>query len=222
MPASKHTIEEKIKIVQAMEQGKSKQRLAEKHQVSIKTLHCWKEKYYRLGVEGFEASTLPVKYPKVFQDIVIREYLNGEISISALAKKYDISNETRIHGWLMRYNNETLSNPTEAGAPPMTQTRQTTMAERVRMVKYYEANDVSYSVLAKEFNVSYQQARNIVQKFERFGVAGLDDRRGKRKAASERTDAEVLTEKIKALEAKNKELEVENAFLKKLDELGRS
>lgn len=76
----------------------------------------------------------------------------------------------------MRYNNETLSNLTEAGAPPMTQTRQTTLEKRVRMVKYYEAHDVSYSELAKQFNVSYQQARNIVQKFDQFGVEGLGDR----------------------------------------------
>lgn len=221
MPASKHTVEEKIKIVQAIDQGRSKQRLAEMHQVSIVTLDRWRKKYHRLGVEGFEASTLPVKYPRVFQDIVIREYLDGEISISALAKKYDISNENRIHGWLMRYNNDTLLNPTEAGVSPMTQSRQTTMEERVRMVKYYEANDVSYSELAKQFNVSYQQARNVVQKFERFGVNGLEDRRGKRKAASEHTDADILAKKIKALEKKNKELEVENVFLKKLDELER-
>lgn len=221
MPASKHTIEEKIKIVQAMDAGSSIQRLAEKHQVHIKTLDRWRKKYHRLGIEGFEASTLPVKYPRVFQDIVVEEYLNGEHSIGELAKKYEISNETRIHGWLMRYNNETLSNQTEAGALPMTQSRQTTMEERVRMVKYYETNDVSYSELAKHFNVSYQQARNIVQKFERFGVHGLEDRRGKRKPASEHTQADVLSEKIKALEAKNKELEIENAFLKKLEELGR-
>lgn len=222
MPASKYTIEEKLEMVHALENGTSIHRLAEIYEVSTRTLWRWNERVQRLGAEGFKTSSAQVRYPKSFQDIVIREYIDGALSMTDLARKYDISSEAVIWAWMLRYNEEEISKSKEAGIAPLTKTRQTTLEERVQIVKYYEAEQVSYSELAEAFNISYQQARNLIKKFQQFGHKGLEDRRGKRKPVSEYSDLDKLAAKVKRLEAEKQKLEVENAFLKKLEELERS
>ena len=54
------------------------------------------------------------------------------------------------------------------------------------------------------------------------GEGGLDklkDNRGRTKPVEEMTEVEKLKAEMKILEAKNRQLEIENAFIKKLQEL---
>ena len=62
---------------------------------------------------------------------------------------------------------------------------------------------------------------NWVKKHEESGVNGLIDRRGKRKPLEEMTDVERLRAELKILEAENKQKEMENHLLKKLEEVER-
>ncbi|CDB35681.1 transposase IS3/IS911 family protein [Phascolarctobacterium sp. CAG:266] len=94
-----------------------------------------------------------------------------------------------------------------------------TLEDRVEVVKHYLEISRDYSETAIKFEVSYQQVYQWVQKYNKFGVDGLIDRRGKRKAEDELTEVEKLKLNIKLLEAKNRRIELENAFLKKLNEL---
>lgn len=93
------------------------------------------------------------------------------------------------------------------------------LEDRVEVVKHYLEISRDYSETAIKFEVSYQQVYQWVQKYNKFGVDGLIDRRGKRKAEDELTEVEKLKLNIKLLEAKNRRIELENAFLKKLNEL---
>lgn len=63
--------------------------------------------------------------------------------------------------------------------------------------------------------------RSWVIKFEESGIDGLLDRRGKCKPEDQLTEVEKLKAQMQLLEAKNKRLEMENALLKKLEEIER-
>ena len=75
---------------------------------------------------------------------------------------------------------------------------------------------------AKKYNVSYQQVYSWTRKFQKFGDAGLEDRRGKRTEDQEpRTAEEEMKIRIAQLEHELYMTKLERDLLKKLDELER-
>lgn len=103
----------------------------------------------------------------------------------------------------------------------MTKGRKTTQEERIEIVAYCLENSRDYAKAVEKYGVSYQQIYAWVRKYEEQGVAGLSDKRGKRKDISEMTEVERLRAENRMLQAKIKEAEMENALLKKLKELER-
>ncbi len=87
-----------------------------------------------------------------------------------------------------------------------------TFKDHIEVVKHYLEISKDYSATAIKFEVSYQQVYQWVQKYNKFGVDRLIDHRDKRRAEAELTEVEKLN--IKLLEAKNRRIESENAFLK--------
>lgn len=104
----------------------------------------------------------------------------------------------------------------------MKQGRVTTQEERIKIVRECIASDKNYGEMALKYNVSYQQARTWTLRFEELGEAGLEDRRGKRKKdQTPRTELEQAQIEIEQLKHKLYLSEMENALLKKLDEIER-
>lgn len=102
----------------------------------------------------------------------------------------------------------------------MRKARNTTPEERLKIVQECIANNKNYGAAALKYECSYQQVRNWVLRYEKMGVAGLEDRRGRRAGSMpSRTPEEELRDKIAELERKNKELQMENDVLKKVREL---
>ncbi len=97
--------------------------------------------------------------------------------------------------------------------------RKTTQKERAEIVEFCIRNNKDYGLTVETYNVSYQQIYQWVKKYEEGGVDKLQDNRGRTKRESELTEVERLKLEIKILEAKNRQLEIENAFIKKLEEL---
>ena len=74
--------------------------------------------------------------------------------------------------------------------------------------------------MALKYDCSYQQVCNWVQRYEKMGLAGLEDCRGRRAGTQpSRTPEEELRDKIAVLERKNRDLKMENDLLKKVREL---
>ena len=71
----------------------------------------------------------------------------------------------------------------------------------------------------EKYGVSYQQIYSWVRKYEEKGVDGLADNRGRTKPIEEMSEIEKLRAENRILQAKNLDLEIENAFIKKLKEL---
>ena len=104
----------------------------------------------------------------------------------------------------------------------MKQGRETTQEERIQIVNDCIASGKNYGEMALKYQVSYQQVRNWTLRFEQMGEAGLEDRRGRRKKdQAPLTELEKAKIEIERLKHKLYLAEMENALLKKLDEIER-
>lgn len=104
----------------------------------------------------------------------------------------------------------------------MTKRRETTLKERLEIVRACIATGNNYGETAIKYQVSYQQVYIWTKKYRAMGEAGLEDRRGHRAGTlPSRTPEEELRDKVAQLERKNFELEMENALLKKVQEIER-
>jgi transposase len=103
----------------------------------------------------------------------------------------------------------------------MTKGRTTTRDERIEIVSYCIANGKDYGATIEKYQVSYQQIYSWVSKYEKAGVNGLIDKRGKRKPLDEMSDIERLRAENRMLQAENKQKEMEIEILKKVQEVER-
>ena len=104
----------------------------------------------------------------------------------------------------------------------MRQGRETTLEERIQIVRDCIASGKSYGEMAQKYQVSYQQVRTWTLRFEKLGEAGLEDRRGRRKKdQTPRTELEEAQIEIERLKHKLYLAEMERDLLKKLDEVER-
>ena len=104
----------------------------------------------------------------------------------------------------------------------MSKARNTTQEERIQIAIECITTGRNYSDIAAKYQVSYQQVRIWTQRFEELGESGLEDRRGQRKKDQEpRTELEKAQIEIEQLKHKLYLAEMENALLKKVDEVER-
>ena len=139
-----------------------------------------------------------------------------------ICKKYGIRSKAKLQIWIKKYNgHEELKSSGTGGNIIMTKGRKTTFEERVEIVQYCIAHDRNYAQTAEQYQVSYQQARNYIVKYEAGGVEALRDNRGKRKRPDEMSELEKLRAEVKILKAEKERAEMEASFLKKLEEIER-
>jgi len=101
----------------------------------------------------------------------------------------------------------------------MTKGRKTTQEERAEIVAFCIKHNKDYGLTVETYKVSYQQIYSWVRKYEEGGVDRLKDNRGRTKPIEEMTEIEKLKAEMKILQAKNEQLEIENLFIKKLQDL---
>ncbi|MDB0440454.1 hypothetical protein C4R89_13155 [Clostridioides difficile] len=103
----------------------------------------------------------------------------------------------------------------------MAKGRKTTYDEKVEIVAFCIENNDNYQLTSDKYKVSYQQVYTWVRKYKSNGQESLIDNRGKSKTIDVMSESEKLIAQIKLLQAQNKRLEIENNFLKKLEEVER-
>lgn len=151
----------------------------------------------------------------------VQSYQNGEGSLREICRKYGISDKHVLQDWIMWYNGhrEYKERSSAKGEIYMTKGRKTTQEERAEIVAFCIEHNYDYGLTIETYNVSYQQVYAWVRKYEEGGVDKLRDNRGRTKQVEEMTEVEKLKAEMKILEAKNRQLEIENEFIKKLQEL---
>ena len=161
------------------------------------------------------------KYSTELKTAAVKSYLAGEGSLREICKKYGISDKHVLQNWILWYNGhrEFKERTSAKGEIYMTKGRKTTQEERAEIVAFCIEHNKDYGLTVETYNVSYQQIYAWVRKYEEGGVDKLKDNRGRTKPVEEMTEIEKLKAEMKILEAKNRQLEIENEFIKKLQEL---
>lgn len=103
----------------------------------------------------------------------------------------------------------------------MVKGRKTSIDERIEIVQFCIAKGRNYNQASDKYQVSYQQIYGWVKKYEKLGVQGLEDHRGKGKSENAMTEDDKLRAENKILSAKLKQAEIENDLLKKVWEAER-
>ena len=217
-------VEEKIKIIRDYLKGQiSISEAARRGKVSGETVNQWIRNYEADGVDAFLSRKNHVYRPELKRQAV-EDYLSGIGSLADIQIKYHIGNRAQLRDWIKVYNAHGDFNSVKhsGGGSYMKQGRETTQEERIQIVKDCIASGKNYGEMALKYQVSYQQVRSWTLRFEQMGETGLEDRRGRRKKdQTPRTELEKAQIEIEQLKHKLYLAEMENALLKKLDEIER-
>ena len=217
--------EEKVKIAKKYLAGEvSICHAAAEAGVDRKTLQRWGMQYEAEGAAAFLPGRREHIYSPELKLQAVQEYLSGKGSQAELSKKYGLRDRKQLRNWLKVYNAHGDFNSTKfsGGGSYMKQGRETTFEERVQIARECIATGKNYGEIALKYQVSYQRVRTWTLRFEQMGEAGLQDRRGQRKKdQTPRTELEQAQIEIEQLKHKLYLAEMENALLKKLDEVER-
>lgn len=219
----KISAEEKVYICEQYLNGKSSMSLSQAYGINNCTVHQWIHQYQKYGAIGFQIKSRNKKYTKEFKQEVVEAYLRGEGSAEQLSLKYNIPSYSTLLNWIVKYNNlEILKDYDPKPEVYMKERkRKTTHGERIGIVKHCLSHNQNYKETAEMFNVSYSQVYQWTKKYLDSGDEGLTDKRGKRKEETQLSETEILQRRVKILERKLKEKEMENELLKKVQEIER-
>ena len=161
------------------------------------------------------------KYSKELKLQAVQDYISGNGSLREICRRYEILSTKQLRDWIKVYNGhkDFKERSASKGEIYMTKGRKTTQEERAEIVAFCIEHGKDFGLTAETYKVSYQQIYAWVRKYEKKGVKGLTDRRGKAKPEDELTEEDRLRQENKILQAKIKDQEMEIALLKKLREL---
>lgn len=187
------------------------------------TFRDWVRTYEDRGKAGLQPRSRNNKYSKELKILAVEAYLSEGFSQREICKRYKITDRKQLREWVKLYNGHRELRPTGGHGSEvyMTKGRKTRYEERIEIVSFCVENSKDYAKTIEHYGISYQQIYAWVRKYEQQGVEGLRDRRGKRKDLSEMTEVERLRAENRLLKAEIKQKELENAVLKKVEELGR-
>lgn len=216
--------EEKYQIIsEVMDGRRSVNSIAKKHALSRKTINDWIRKYNDGGLEGLKESKTWKRYDNTLKQEAVLAVINKKMSIFQATLFFQISSTSVLRGWISRYTNGETPKSTSKGSVPKTMKkgRKTTYQERIEIAQYTIANELNYAQAIEKYDVSYQQVYSWVKKYQQHGEEALKDNRGRNRSNEFLTEEERLKLRVKELEARNRHLEMENDFAKKLQEIQR-
>lgn len=220
---SKYSIEQKVDAVLNYQGGKlSGSLICQSLGIAYTTLIKWKALFEDFGEEGFCHKSRNKSYSNELKELAVNDYLSGKGSYLDIARKYEITSESILVGWVSKYNGyEVLKEYNPKGEVYMTKSRKTSIDVRIEIVRYCIDHNCEYKLAAEHFNVSYAQVYQWVKKYKEQGELGLEDGRGKRKSEGELSELEKLQRENSLLRNKLELQERENILLKKVKEIER-
>ncbi len=218
---NRYNAEEKLAILKELEVGQSTGvSIARKYDIDITTLTNWRHRYELYGYDGLKIRTHNKSYSVELKLQAVQDYLSGKYSQYEIIDEYHISSRTQLANWIKKYNSHSsLKSYESRGECTMTKARSTSWKERIDIVLYCLSNNRNYRSTSEKYQVSYQQVRQWVKKYEDGGEDALKDGRGRKKGPEELNEADRQKLAMKRLEYENERLRAENALLKKLQEL---
>lgn len=194
---------------------------ATKLNVHKNTFLKWVISYKVNGPSAFVLKEKNNVYSPELKMTAVMDYLSGG-SLKYTAAKYGLRSSTQLRRWVKMYNEGKDFVHKMSGGSQMTTSRKTTKDERIKIVKECLESGKNYGQIANKYCVSYQQVYQWTNKFIELGEAGLEDRRGKRKADQKpRSELEEMQIKMAQLEHELYMTRMERDLLKKLGEVER-
>lgn len=218
------SLEDKLEAVKACLEGKTNPfNAGKKLGVSRSLVYYWVARYKEEGVEGLKDSRTRKdrEYSPELKKQVVEDFLNNHESVKDLEKKYNVRSATTINYWIKEYNRYGYFHQGSGGVN-VTNAKKISINERLEIVLACIEDPSKCGEFARKYMITYQMVRYWVTKYKKYGIDGLQDRRGKRIAQQEpRDEVEALKTKLAKLEHENYLLTVERDLLKKVKQLER-
>lgn len=220
----RRSADEKWKIIRHVLEGNASVNFtAKKYGIARGRISDWVRKYNQDGMAGLEKAKGWKQYSAELKANAVKDVVVNEMSLYSVIKKYEISSDSVLKGWINSYNSSNTLGDVSPGkvGTIMTKGRKTTFEERIEITEFIISRDYDYKGAQEKYNISYSQAYSWVKKYEKEGRNGLQDRRGKgsKKNEAELSEVEKLKLENKRLKERNEFLEMQDAFGKKLQEL---
>lgn len=220
MPRSRFNAESRLLIVQEIENGlHTLSESARIHTVNQKTLRRWCAVYQLRGADGLTDRKKNVKYSIEFKLKIVRLVTERRASAEDLAIQFGLRTDRLINNWVKKYNEsgKLEASPKKRRTPRMT--RSTTFDERIKITEDCLANGRHLTATAIKYNVTYQQIRDWVVRYEAGGSSALEDKCGHHKNSDELTEVERLRRENSRLKRALRDQEAIKIFAKKLQAL---
>lgn len=157
------------------------------------------------------------KYSEEFKIKLVSEYLSGNLGYKSLAKKYNMSSQTRIFEWVKIYNSQGME-----GLKRRKAKKEYSVKFKLDTIQFMINTGASYLETAVQFNLNNPSL--IIRWMKSFceqGVEGLKLKSKGRPSMSMKPNNQKKKEEKKLtreqeLERENELLRLENAYLKKL------
>ena len=228
---NKYTKEFKMKCVKRILSGQDTiYSLAYKYHIHQNIFYEWIIRQKIFGEEAFNDHTRNISYSKELKEACIKDYLSGNYTTYDLQLKYKISSDSIVRRWINMYNKgkEIKDYNPQKEAYTM-KARETTLKERIEIVQYVLSHENDYKGAAIKYVVPYASIYNWVKKYEKNGIEGLSDHRGrpsqneqKHKVLTKEEEQDILIKKLQnELEYKDKVIEVLKKKNEIMDEMER-
>ncbi|MCC6095701.1 MAG: helix-turn-helix domain-containing protein [Eubacterium sp.] len=213
----------KLKYARQIFEGRmTRKEAARELGIDSRSVSEWVLRYREQGEIDFLDTGHNRVYPLELKLKAVNSYLNGEGSQREISARYGLRARTQLHKWIKMYNNGIDFTRKMSGGSRMTTSRKTSKNERVKIARECLANGKNYGETAMKYGVSYQQVYTWVKRYLELGEAGLEDRRGRRKADQQpRSEIEELKIKLAQTEYELYMTKMERDLLKKVRELER-
>jgi transposase-like protein len=221
MANNKYSKDEKLAILAWYHAGNTLVATCEKYKVSHASILKWQRMVQSGHPEHLEPARRQKNYSAAFKHAAIAAYYNGEGTVREIAWRIGLRTPDNLYAWLKKYTEGEVITSSSGGQKYMEGRRKTTIEERLEIVKFCLDNNRDYKMTAKRYLVSYNQVYRWVRSYEEKGAKGLEDRRGKAKQEHDLTEEDCLRRELQKVKREKRELEVEVALLKKLEELER-
>jgi transposase-like protein len=194
--------------------------LSTSYGIDKKTLRGWVAKFLAQGELGFNHQAGNRHYCTEFKIKCVEMFLRGEKSVKDIVAKYNISSESVLRSWIMKYNaNMELENYEPKREVYMAEARRkTTLEERKEIVECCISHNNDYKGTASKYDVSYSQVYTWVRKYQESGETGLEDKRGHHKSDNEVGELERLRRENLRLKRQLEEKDMLCELLKKVRE----
>jgi len=174
----KFSKELKIKACIDYKSGKgSFKSIGESIGVTHSNLRQWYLTYKIHGEVAFDHSNKNNSYTSDFKHLIVDDYSSGKYSLPDLSAKYNISHSV-IRKWInKRYNGIELKDYEPKGDIYTMKSRKTTFEERLEIVEWVIAHDMSYKEAANKFANNYANIYKWTKAYLANGVDAIKDKK---------------------------------------------